>query len=113
MWNFDEELEAIKSNLYAFEYDFPSIEQLKLLGSLMSSVIEKPHIRKQRIEILRLFTADVMMENFGIDVTSSKCITKDIATFLINQLIEEGTWELSEYGKFLLDNAKTRIEIPA
>lgn len=101
MLNLDVELRALRAIFNQDEtYTKATQAQLVALNSLLNKGLTEPG---NRIPVLRYIT--------GLwKLTSSKQLTLHTVSTLIEELKENGSWELSELGEELIEACEERVE---
>jgi len=112
--NIQQEIEALQENLLAteknltgniasFSLRYITLKQIGGLNGLirMGSVNKG---RKMRIAILKMWAGEPMRRLANIEFASSKNLTGDVASFLINllRIPDSKPWKLTQYGKDLI-----------
>jgi len=109
--DFDAELAAIS---WAVQNDCTALiyitqKQIRRLADLMEQGLSRPNDRKLRIAVLRLLVGDAAKMVTGVEVRSTKNLTSPIASYLINQLKTNGSYDINEHGRWLLREAEARV----
>jgi len=107
----DLEIKALYENIIVEEQTYLlSQKQATTLASLMSAGLNDRK-RENRISVLNLLVGKAVKKRTGFDISSTKNIPGEVASFLIDLLIVDNiNWELSTYGKQLLSLAEKRIK---
>lgn len=106
------ELKALHLNCIATsDTQFVSHRQVGGVCGLLKKGLEDDS-RENQIAVLRLLVGPAMAQMANVEIHSRKNLTGDIATTLINLLLEPDSkpWELSEYGQELLIAAEKQIK---
>lgn len=112
--DFDAELAAIEWAISSLTHEvYITREQVGALASLMSQGLSNPRDRKLRITVLRVLVGRISEAITGVPVSSTKNLTGATASYLIEQLKENGSWRLSEHGRWLISAAEERTKVTA
>lgn len=113
--DFEAELAAIS---WAIHNDCDSLvfvtrKQVRRLVNLMKQGLSRPNDRKLRIEVLRVLVGKATQAVTGVEVKSTTNLTSPIASYLINQLKTNGSYEINDHGRWLIREAEARVSQPA
>ncbi len=104
------EIQAMSANIRA-QYcglTYVSLKQITALNGLLNKGLVSKK-RETRIAVVRLLVGPVIKDIVGVDITSTKCLTSPVCSYLIEQLKERYGWELSNHGAWLLSEAENAV----
>lgn len=111
--DFAAEVAAMDANIRASynRYIFVTKKQIMFLNSLLREGLESKD-RSMKIAVVRLLVEPAVQKIAGVPVTSTKCLTSPIASYLIEQLKERDGYGLSDHGRWLLKEAELHVRNP-